>query len=432
MARRVLLVVGVLACSLAWAQPVATARVYEEEAGPALAVELERAIADALSADGRVQFRPYVEILSPKATAEARSAEVRELQTRADAAWEELNVPVCKELLEKAVALESRALEHRIEQPDGLRPIHDLLTRLARTRFFDADQRGARDALRQLYALRGSLQASQFPPQMKKLVVESRLLFETLGRGTLAIESDPPGAEVLVDGVRQAGRTPLEVKELIAGPHVVSFVRRGYQTGTSLGDVRGNGETSQLFFTLERYEKNPLAPLDRVRLRLELPEGEATPPELKEGASGFGVDVLFLVRVQRREDEGGVAQPVLVAYGYDQRADRLFARVEKMATDVTLVETARAVAQELVAEVKADGKYPIAKPGKKGAKGKKKPGAPAVSDGTPLWKRKEFWYIVGGVGGVVLLSTAIGIGVGVSEQNERKRLAIDTALLGGR
>ena len=96
-------------------------------------------------------------------------------------------------------------------------------------------------------------------------------------------------------------------------------------------------------------------------------------------------------------------------------------------------EPSRALAQELVAEIKADGAYALPKPSKgKGKKPKAKPGdKPVASDGTPLWKKKEFWYIAGGAAGVVLLSTFIGIGVGVTQQNERKQRAIDTAILGG-
>ncbi len=415
----------VLAPVAAWAQPAATARVYEEEAGPALTVELERALGETLRLDGRLAFVPYVDLLTPPSAIAKQQAEVQELVAKADAAWEELNVQLVKDLLDKAFLIESGILESRVAQPDGLKPIHDILTRLARTRYLDADQRGARDALRQLYALRGSLAPTSFPPQMKKLVVESRLLFETLGQGSLTIESDPPGAEVYLDGVRQAGRTPLEIKELIPGTHLVSFQRRGYQPSTTMTEVRGNGEASQLFFTLERYPKNPLAPLDRVRQRLEVAEGEPTPTELQEGATNFGVDVLFLVRLQKREDEGGVLQPYLLGYGYDKRVDRIVVRIEKPATEVTLVEVARTLAQELVAEISADGKYAPPKPGKKKKKGKQ------PSDGTPFWKKKEFWYIVGGTAGGIVLFTSIGIGVGVTQANDRRRVAIDTAILGG-
>lgn len=425
--------VTVAAASVATAQPIATARVYEEEAGPALAVEIERSLAEVLVPDGRLQFRPYVDILNPKSKIEAQQAEVADLLKRADAAWEELNVQVCKDLLDQAIAIESKILESRVEHPDGLKMMYDLLLRSARTRFLDADQRGARENLRQLFAMHGSLQASLFPPQMKKVVVEARLLFETLGTGSLQVESDPPGAEVYLDGVRQTGRTPLELKDLIPGPHVVTFSRRGYQPSTAIGDVRGGGETSQLFHTLERYPKSPLQPLDRVRQKLDIAEGEPTPTELKEAAIGFGVDVLFLVRLVRREDENGAPRPVLIGYGYDQRANYVFVRVERPAADTTLMEQSRALAQELVAEVKADGAYTPPKPVKgKGKKQKAKPGdKPVASDGTPLWKKKEFWYIAGGAAGVVLLSTFIGIGVGVTQQNERKQRAIDTAILGG-
>ena len=46
--------------------------------------------------------------------------------------------------------------------------------------------------------------------------------------GVLSVTSDPPGAQVYVDGRKLFGRTPMAVSGLPAGNHVVGIVLDGY------------------------------------------------------------------------------------------------------------------------------------------------------------------------------------------------------------
>jgi len=50
--------------------------------------------------------------------------------------------------------------------------------------------------------------------------------------GTLAVQSDPPGAAVLVDR-RRVGTTPIELPRLRAGSHLIWIEREGYQRWTA-------------------------------------------------------------------------------------------------------------------------------------------------------------------------------------------------------
>lgn len=54
--------------------------------------------------------------------------------------------------------------------------------------------------------------------------------------GALTIDSDPPGAAVLIDH-RPAGQTPLRVSRLRAGSHVVAVERGGYERWTAAVSV---------------------------------------------------------------------------------------------------------------------------------------------------------------------------------------------------
>jgi hypothetical protein len=60
--------------------------------------------------------------------------------------------------------------------------------------------------------------------------------------GTLAIDSDPPGAAVLVDR-RPVGETPIAVPQSRAGSHVVWIERAGYLRWTSVVTVAADKTT---------------------------------------------------------------------------------------------------------------------------------------------------------------------------------------------
>jgi hypothetical protein len=67
--------------------------------------------------------------------------------------------------------------------------------------------------------------------------------------GTLMANSNPPGANVLVDG-RLVGRTPVELARFRAGSHVVRMEREGYQLWTSAVHVTAN-QTTRITAQLE-------------------------------------------------------------------------------------------------------------------------------------------------------------------------------------
>jgi hypothetical protein len=57
-----------------------------------------------------------------------------------------------------------------------------------------------------------------------------------VGTGTLAVESRPPGAQVLLDG-RVVGSTPLTASDLAVGRHEVRIELAGYQVWTGTIEI---------------------------------------------------------------------------------------------------------------------------------------------------------------------------------------------------
>jgi hypothetical protein len=77
------------------------------------------------------------------------------------------------------------------------------------------------------------------PEQSRRISAAPALNFY---RGTLVIESDPPGAEVTVSG-RPVGSTPLVLKDLPVGSCVVRVEADGYELWSTAARVVANQRT---------------------------------------------------------------------------------------------------------------------------------------------------------------------------------------------
>ncbi len=68
--------------------------------------------------------------------------------------------------------------------------------------------------------------------------------------GTLDLESDPLQAIVTIDG-KERGKTPIEIKDLLIGSHVLEVSKKGYKSRTLTVDIK-EGKTTQQSVTLEK------------------------------------------------------------------------------------------------------------------------------------------------------------------------------------
>jgi hypothetical protein len=407
-------------------KPRLTVYAYEEGTTPeagAAAEAVEAAVAESLRPDPRIAFATPSELLDPPIEADRALGRADLALVDAESEFAAMELDKAKQLLNDAVAAYNRHLPRLATRGGGTEFLRDAWLKLAKTQFFDGNPDAAREAMRYALVLDPTVTYKKelFPPTMKKMVVEARLLFETLGPGKLSIDSDPPGATVYLNGKKLPNLTPTEAPDASPGPNYVSFERRGYQTVTATVENKGEGQTSMVVQGLPRWPKNPFGHLDRARKDLDA----ATPPApLKEATQALGADLVVLVRTAPGPDEN---KRTVLAYLYDARPDKFLKRTQKVAPKEEVPQAARSLAKELLDDVRLDGVWkPPAPP--------KKPSwwarfsTKTKSDFVRFYHWKYFWYVVGGAAGAVVLSTAIG--VGVAEHN-RQTAANSVILFGG-
>ncbi|MCU1276803.1 MAG: hypothetical protein JWM53_349 [bacterium] len=406
--------------------PRVTLHVWEPERANRFEPEetIEAAMGEVLAGDARLRFTPLGALVSPPDVAQKALADADKALADAKQAYADMDLDKAKPLIETALKTYQKFMPEMAARPDGITPMRDGFIALANVRFFEGNQDGARDALRYVFVLDGSVRYNKalFPAQMKKLVVEARLLYETMATGRLVIDSDPQGAAVWLNGIKLPDRTPAQPIDAPNGPNFISYARRGYAPMTQAFAVAGGGEESRALATLSRPPKNPLAPIDRARAKIE--DAPAL-PSLKDACAQLGVDMIVLVRTSRAGERDDEQPQILTAYLYDARAARVINRLE-MKVEGDLPATARVMARELLHGVRLDGVWEAPR-----VAGKPRWNQRLWADAKQDWGRfrgwKGFWYVVGGVAGAVVVGAVVGGAVGAHQRT----IASDIVLLGG-
>jgi PEGA domain-containing protein len=406
--------------------PRVTLHVWEPEKATRFDPEevIEGAMGEVLTADARLRFAPMASLLIPPDAAQKALDEADRALNDAKQAAAEMDLDKAKPLLETALKAYQKWLPQLAARVGGTAPMRDGFIELAKLRFFEGNQDGAKDALRYVFVLDGSVRFNKalFPPQMKKLVVEARLLYDTLGTGRLSIDSDPPGAVVWLDGLKLPDRTPTQPVDAPNGPNFISYARRGYAPMTQAFEVNGGGDEAHPLASLSRHPNNPLAPIDRARTAIE---ESPTPPSLKEACGRLGVDMLVVVRTSRPGEKDDEQPEIVTAYLYDARPARVINRLE-MKVEGDLPATARVMARELFHGVRLDGVWAPPKAPEK-PKWHQRLWVEMKDDWGKFRTWKGFWYVVGGVAGAAVIGTVVGAAVYGTQRN----VASDIVLLGG-
>src|SRR5213079_3269521 len=71
--------------------------------------------------------------------------------------------------------------------------------------------------------------------------------------GTAVLESEPPGADILVDG-KSVGVTPLTT-DLPPGKHIVDFRRQGVTRSIPIEVIKGRSTSTRVEWTVKRVGK---------------------------------------------------------------------------------------------------------------------------------------------------------------------------------
>jgi hypothetical protein len=407
----------VLAAATASAEPVGKLTAYVVGEPTAALAPLRTGVGETFAGDGRIVYRPLGELLPEPTmdpTAELQKADA-ELD-QGDQAFSGMDIDPAKQHLTAAIDRYRAWLPELVKRDHGAGHLKSAWMLLTKVYFFDGDMANARTALRHVLTLDPQLQfnKTEFPPQMRKLVLETRAAYDAAAKGRVVVTTQPAGATVYVDGEAQATPSP-QTLELPNGPHDVRLDLAGRQHVVESVDVAGGGAQSELAAALPEAPTQADALLAPLVVQLD----DARPPaELSRAAQKLGVDLVAVVK----STPAAGNKVELRGWLYDVRRDLILKRATREAggSDDELRLGGRYFARELTTGVRLDGKLEP---------------PPHKDTFAEKWQRfrdsKWFWPVVGSVGGLVVTGAAVGIGVGVAHQRSVSDDAASAVVLTG-
>jgi hypothetical protein len=380
-------------------KPRLVAHAFPHGSAFASARAFARGVEASVSKDSKVVYASLEAVLLDVAADDKALADADAKVGAARSKIEELDLAEATKLLKAAVAAYEKLLHRLATRPSPTGPLVEAYKLLTAARFIDGDQEGAREALRRARVLDPELayDAKLFPPKMRRIFTEVKLLQDELGKGTVAVTSDPPGAEVLVNGVA-AGIAPAKLAGLASGLNYVTLLLPGYVPTTTSVEVVG-GEEKKVDQALGRFDDDPAPLLERTRSSL----GELTvSSSMKDLGRRLKADLLLLAFV--REEGENVN---LSLYLYDIRTGKLVRTVKKTVAKPEVEATAAIMATEIEP----------ATPGAADLSVTRAPRKPSVvwTYAVKFRRWKGFWPTVAVTGALVL--TAIILGVTVQPQS---------------
>jgi hypothetical protein len=370
--------------------------VYGDGGAVAAARAVQRGLVTTLGKDARVATSTVESHLADPAADDRAVADADGKVRDAKQKLDELDLAEATKLLKAALTTYEKYLHRLAQKPQPVAPIVQALTLLAAARFIDGDTEGAREALRRAKSLDPDLayDAKLFPPKMRRIFTEVKLLLDELGKGSLAVQSDPPGAEVLLNG-KPVGLAPVAIPSCGSGANYLTFLAPGFVPTTVQVEVTG-GEEKKIEQALGRYDDDPVPLLERTRVSTGEPTASAAMRDLARRAQA---DLLLVASVGEVPPDGAR----LSLYLYDLRSGRLAKQVKRSTTMAELDAAAAAAVAELDPGLVAVNPAPP-----DDGQAAKQPNI--VVRSAKKWRRwKYFWHSVAVIGGVVLAGTIVGI-----------------------
>jgi hypothetical protein len=224
---------------------------------------------------------------------------------------------------------------------------------------------------------------------------------ETLAgpRGSIRIESEPPGAEVFVDG-RFIGAAPTRAEGLLAGDHYVTLQLAGYERSVHRVVVQTDFEDTVTFELLEL--DNAALLRDALAAAREEMGAPRVGPGMRDLWSLLLVDQVILGEVRRVEDSD---EFVATLYLYDLRTNHGLRRIENRldwsSPDMTGAEQ---LAVEIYRDVDLSGRI----------QPREELPPPPPEEPVPFYRTWWFWTIAG----AVVIGTTIGVASALAPQGE--------------
>jgi len=308
----------------------------------------------------------------------------------------------------EAVTLYSAYLHKLIKRDGSPKALVNAHVAVATVEYLNGKEEAASKALLHAFVLDPKLvyDPKRFPPQLQELVMQEKALFSNAGTGAAKVTVNSPGT-LYINGVK-AAQAPMAVKNLPAGPNLVTLIARGAKPTVKVVQVKGKGTVE-----IAIAANSPKSSVRGVFKGTRGDVGDDQPSsKLIKAAAAVGAEGLLLI-LPKVSDE----KTTLVAYVYDMRSKTKAGRYDTSAEP----EDIDSNAEKLAAEAGRSAKWRL-------VAGLSKP------VGKPLWKRlyqraykhKYFWHAVGATAGVVLISV---VAVASSGMSPGKRVALFPSLV---
>lgn len=218
--------------------------------------------------------------------------------------------------------------------------------------------------------------------------------------GQLQVNSDPPGAQVFVDGVF-LGVTPAVASDLLVGEHYITYKKLGFKKALRIAQVSARGKSS-VQAKLARSEKFLLVKqaMDKVTTQLGGQQLDPVVDNLKETLF-LDHGVFLRLAPLPGERTSGERTLVVTVDLYDLRSRRLLSqKTAQLPPGVELDSRVAQLATALYAGIDYEGRPKMTED----------PPAQVVVPPKPLYKR---WWFLATVG-ALLAGSAAAVAVGVT------------------
>jgi hypothetical protein len=397
---------GVTQAAHAASGPLSVGVVVDAQDAPKIGPRLRSRARSALADDPRLSVRS-VELGVEPATGPLDLADAAAIQSAH--LFDELDLDDARTDAIKAIAGYEEHLPQLVQRDGNAKRLRDTHMLLAKINFFASNPDAAKEALRRAFVLDPKLTYTPtvFPMQMRRVVVEARLLFDTLGAGVINVRSEPPDAEIWLNGIKLPHRTPSKI-DAEPGPNTVELRLPGYRAARRSAEVVSSKGDPQIAITLERDD----SPEGRARAASVAIAAGKTPPDLDALAGALDVGALIFVHASMQAN-GSV---LLIGGLHDAARGANDVRDERTANVADLETEVDELVHALVARLEAPA--PLAVTRVRHQSG-------SSSD---FRHSKYFWWTVGAAG-VVAVGVALGVGLGIAAHNAQ--VARETVLLGG-
>lgn len=218
-------------------------------------------------------------------------------------------------LMEKSFAMLTDITEYRA-----------LLLRLGEARLASGDRRGAELAFQRAVLFRSRGWEAPLGADASEALERARIVVEERATGAVSIDTDPPHAEVWVNG-RYSGIAPVTVTSLPVGEHVVSAAKEGYARKTAT-ILCADDELNATEVTLEPARRKPL--FDQLVQALRQEVRRATGPRTGDVEVTKGIGSLLLGEIGVLVATSGPAERARVdLYLVDPVSRRFLNRVSR-------------------------------------------------------------------------------------------------------